>query len=458
MERIVIIGSDRFAAELARACLARGLKTVSYVMGEEAQKEFEFLGHDVRLVPTLMSIDEGIGEVVVSPFVEEKRAKTSWLWLCEVPSDQPNELVIGRILDWSHAPRVSDLAEWETPLLFADFEDQIEFLADLFRATPFDRLKVKSPLMTHSASAQDVAGTLRWLQAGNPHAALHDAGPGPWKDWWNRHGFGFQGERPNADGMPQAVWHVPGVPQERCVVFAPGYKGFSLWGAWATWAQLWAASGWHFQAVDFSGNGTTALWPRAIQDEASWSQNTYFAEAKELAAWIGTMPSNRPMVLIGHSRGAVSTLYAARQAEGRGRRLDAVVLLAPVAHPRERFPSGVALDSWRQSDRLEVSNARTGQILVHPFHFYEDFIEHEEDLDPVKNVLALKCPVLVFHAADDPVVSPNDGRDLVAAAQRGQFHLMASGGHTLGTKEPWDVGAVSPELQEITEIMLQFLE
>ena len=242
------------------------------------------------------------------------------------------------------------------------------------------------------------------------------------------------------------------------MVFAHGYKGFSLWGAWAAWAQWWAARGWKFQAVDFSFNGTTALWPRAIQDEERWSRNTYFEEAQELAAWIGTLPSAGPLVLIGHSRGAVSTLFAAREAEARGRRLKAVVLLAPVAHPRNRFPTGAALDAWRESDRLEVRNARTGQVLVHPYRFFEDYLEHEEALDPIRNASSLACPLLVFHASDDLVVSPIEGKDLAASAPHGRFHLLSSGGHTLGTKEPWDSGEISPELKEITDIILRSLE
>ncbi len=458
MERIVIIGNDRFSAELARACLVRGLQTVSVVTSDESRMELAWLGHDVRQVPSLGSLDETMGEAVVSPFMEERIAQTNWLWLSEVASEEPNELAIGRLLDWTDAPGAADLATWATPVLFADFEAQIELLAEFFCATHFEECKVRRSLSTHSASEQDVAATLGWLQGGNPMAELRGVAQGPWKDWWRLHGFGLRGNRVEEDGMPQTVWRVPGVRLTQSVVFAPGYKGFSLWGAWARWAQLWAARGWQFEGVDFSGNGTTSLWPRAIQDEARWSRNTYFAEAQELAEWICALPPDRPLVLMGHSRGAVSTLFAARQAEARGRRLKAVVLLAPVAHPRERFPVGEALESWRRSNRLEVRNARTGQILVHPFRFYEDYLEHEDALDPIRNARALECPVLAFHAADDSAVLPSEGRDLAAASSRGQFHLLSSGGHTFGTKEPWDSDDVSEELRTITEIVLQVLK
>ena len=434
------------------------MRTESIVLDEGARNEFELLGPEVSVVSSLMDIDERLGHAVVSPFVAEEREQTEWLWLRELDSNREYEWVLGRLMDATHAPDADALSAWNGPISFADFEGQIQCIADLLQSVHSTELKAHRVLPADSVSAREVTATVNWLKAGNPTAPLVGVQDGRWKDWWNRHGFGLHCERPNAQGLPQAVWHVPGMRTAQLAVFAPGYKGFSLWGAWSTWAQLWASRRWQFHSVDFSGNGTTPLWPRAIQDEAAWSRNTYSAEAHELAAWVVSLPANQPLVLIGHSRGAVSTLHAARVAEARGMELNAVILLAPVAHLRPRFPQGEALEEWRQTDRLEVRNARTGQVLVHPFRFFQDFIDHEQELDPLLNAKQLKCPVWVFHAKDDAAVSPDEGRDLAAASPNGRFHLLSSGGHTFGTKEPWESGDVSLELLEVTATILRELE
>lgn len=434
------------------------MRTESIVLDAGARNEFELLGQEVSVVSSLMDIDERLGHAVVSPFVAEEREQTDWLWLRELASNREHEWVLGRLMDATDAPDAAALSAWNGPIPFADFEGQIQVLADVLQAIHSTELKAHRALPTDSVSARELTATVNWLKAGDPTAPLAGVPNGRWKDWWNRHGFGLHCERPNAPGLPQAVWRVPGTRAAQSAVFAPGYKGYSLWGAWSTWAQLWASHGWQFHSVDFSGNGTTPLWPRAIQDEAAWSRNTYSAEARELAAWLVSLPQNQPLVLIGHSRGAVSTLHAARIAEARGMELKAVILLAPVAHLRRRFPQGEALEAWRQTDRLEVRNARTGQVLVHPYRFFQDFIEHEQELDPLRNVKELNSPVWVFHAKDDAAVSPDEGRDLAAASRNGQFHLLSSGGHTLGTKEPWDSGEVSFELLEVTTTILRELK
>lgn len=449
MERIVIIGNDRFAAGLAEACLRRGMQPHSVLLDEGARRDFELLGHEVKVVSSLHELDGGMRNALVSPYVIEWREQTNWVWLKEAVSGRGNEWVVGRLLDPLNPPNAATLTA-DAPVAFADFAGQIQSLANQLQTLQSLDQRDHAPLETALASASEVAATAHWITAGDPGAPLEGVAEGPWKAWWNRNGFGLHAVRPATRGMPQAIWHVPGIRADQAMVFAPGYKGFSLWGAWSSWAQKWASLGWQFQAVDFSCNGTTARWPRAIHDEDAWSRNAYSKEADELTAWVVSLPRNRPLVLVGHSRGAVSTLCAARAAEARGMQLKAVVLLAPVARLRDRFPSGDALELWRTSDRLEVRNARTGQVLVHPFRFYEDFIEHEDALDPLLNARALQCPLLVYHAEDDAAVSPDEGRQLAATAPKGRFHALTLGGHTMGTKEPWHHGGVSPELHEIT--------
>lgn len=455
MNRIAIVGDDCFAAELARRALERGVAVVSLVSNAALRTEFALLGHEVH------ALDEAVRTLCACEAVVLAGAASNWRpelghvgQVLRVllgpnplphPKDAAKSVLIGTLLDPFHPPAREAVALWRVGQRFVDLDDAANALAQLLADNTWDALPDCAVLPAWEFSAEDAL-----LGSGASRSALHA--------WWQRHGTGMVRRMHPVHGGPLCVWEFapqqPGPPRGT-VVFSPGYKGYSMWGAWRQLGAAWSQAGWRCFLVDFSKNGTTSVWPNALRDEASWSQNVYSAELEELIAFVGSLPTVGPLVLMGHSRGALATLAAARSAEAAGRRLRAVVLLAPVAYVRRRFPAGGDFDAWQASDRWEVVNARTGQVLVHPFSFYTDFVGNEARIDPLTNAAELVCPVHVFHATDDAAVAPDEGRAIAAVAQRGHWHPLVSGGHTLGTREPWDLPDLSPELAEVFTASLQ---
>ena len=116
------------------------------------------------------------------------------------------------------------------------------------------------------------------------------------------------------------------------------------------------------------------------------------------------------MCIVGHSRGGGIAAIAAHEMQLAGAPLLACLFWASVSDFAARFPEGKELDRWQHSDRLEIKNQRTGQVLHHCFSFYEAFQKEASALDIQRSVKLLDCPVFIAHAEDDESVLPFRGR------------------------------------------------
>lgn len=130
-------------------------------------------------------------------------------------------------------------------------------------------------------------------------------------------------------------------------------------------------------------------------------------------------------------------VLGAREFEARGGSLLGVSLWAPVSDVFSRFPEGAALAAWQDSDRMEVVNGRTGQVLVHPFAFYQDAVARRDLLNVQKAVEGLECRVLVVHGEADPAVAWMEGRQISRWAKRGTWVLLEGADHVFGMRHPW---------------------
>jgi alpha-beta hydrolase superfamily lysophospholipase len=214
--------------------------------------------------------------------------------------------------------------------------------------------------------------------------------------------------------------------------------------------------------LDFSKNGTTAQEPSAIVDTEAWSQNTYSREVKETIAALGQLKNRgADVVLMGHSRGGGIATCATAATLNTGMTPRALVLLASVSDFHKRFPSGEALQEWKESDCLPIENARTGETYCHRFQFYQDFINNAELLDIRKQAARITVPVLAVHSEDDPAVEIEELHELTEAF-RHSTHLttrvLKQGGHTFGAREPWPVDKPLPnETAELTKELGRFI-
>ena len=217
-----------------------------------------------------------------------------------------------------------------------------------------------------------------------------------------------------------------------------GYKGFRTWGNWEGVAESLAACGWEVIRMDFSHNGHVPPYDDLCVDAEAWSQNRLHMEAEEVTAALERMHHDgKPVGVLGHSRGGAAAVLGAREAERRGVAVRAAVLWAPVSDHFARFPQGEALATWRATDRLEVRNARTGQVLVHPYAFCTEAFDRSADLDILGAARQLGCPVTVVHGDRDEAVHHAEGRAVAKAAPNGVFRLVSGGDHVFGMRHPW---------------------
>ena len=190
--------------------------------------------------------------------------------------------------------------------------------------------------------------------------------------------------------------------------------------------------------MDFSHNGHVPPFVEDCLDEQAWSANRYHIEVEEVAFALEQLQSEGlPTVLMGHSRGGAMAALGAQAFEERGGELLGVSLWAPVSNVFSRFPEGDALLAWRDSDRLEVVNGRTGQVLIHPFAFHEDATSRRDALNVQKAAEALECAVLVVHGESDPAVAWMEGRRIARWAKRGTWALIEGADHVFGMRHPW---------------------
>jgi dipeptidyl aminopeptidase/acylaminoacyl peptidase len=224
------------------------------------------------------------------------------------------------------------------------------------------------------------------------------------------------------------------------VLVVHGFKGFKDWGMFPPLADRLAQAGFSVVSPNLSGSGVDDA------GEFSWPErfghNTFSAELDDVgvvldaltAGALGVSPPTR-IGLVGHSRGGgVSVLQAARDA-----RIRAVVTWAAISTV-ERWPDEAERARWRAAGKLEVLNARTGQVLPLYTDTLDDVEQHGTGaLDIPGAATRVTVPWLIIHGSDDTSVPFAEGERLAGAARVGasRFLQVERAGHTFGAVHPW---------------------
>ncbi len=231
------------------------------------------------------------------------------------------------------------------------------------------------------------------------------------------------------------------------VVVMHGFKGFKDWGMFPPLAERLAQAG--FTAVSFNASGSGVdetgelVWPERF------GRNSFTAELTDLgsvvdalaAGELGTAPP-AAIGIVGHSRGGgMAVLQTARDP-----RVRALVTWAAISSVR-RWTDPGELARWREQGRIDVVNARTGQVLP----LYADVLDDIErngsgTLDVERAAGEVAVPWLLIHGTADASVGVAEADRLEQAAGLGVVRalLLDGAGHTFGAVHPWK--GSTPEL------------
>jgi alpha-beta hydrolase superfamily lysophospholipase len=229
-----------------------------------------------------------------------------------------------------------------------------------------------------------------------------------------------------------------------------GFKGFKDWGMFPPLAERLAQAG--FTAVTFNASGSGVddsgefVWPERF------GHNTFTAELTDLGTVVDALVAGRldaapptAVGLVGHSRGGgIAILHAARDARIRG-----LVTWAAISGV-DRWTDPAELAQWRERGRLDVVNARTGQVLPLYAEVLSDIQQHMLGaLDIPRAAAEVSIPWLLIHGTGDTSVKIEEADRLAAAAGSGSFRALRldGAGHTFGAVHPWN--GITPDLDVV---------
>lgn len=243
------------------------------------------------------------------------------------------------------------------------------------------------------------------------------------------------------------------------VVFCHGYKGYKDWGAWSLMGSAFAKAGFLFIKFNYSHNGGTVEQPIDFPDLDAFGNNNYSKEVRDTVRvldWIenSQLPIDSTQInLLGHSRaGGITTIVAAKDS-----RVSKLITLAAVANYAERFPTGKALENWKENGVMYIKNGRTKQEMPLFYQFYEDFLQNEEELTILKQAAKIKQPHLILHGDADETVLVKDAQAIHKASANSQLKLIREANHTLGASHPWESSLLPAHLREAVQCMINFL-
>lgn len=268
-----------------------------------------------------------------------------------------------------------------------------------------------------------------------------------------------------SNGLPIVtdVFFKPDQSPKPVVVFCHGYKGFKDWGAWNLVAEHFAVNDFFFVKFNFSHNGGTPEQPIDFPNLEAFAQDNYTKQLHDLQCVIDWLVSDNRFAaninaqqihLIGHSRGGGIVLLKANQEK----KVSTVTTWAGVSDFASRFPSGEKLTQWQNDKVYYVENGRTKQQMPHDIQFYEDFIEHREDLDISNAVQNLKIPQLIIHAKGDTSVKVKEAEQIQEWNPKAKMFLLEESNHVFDTQHPWEKDEMSASLKQIVNKSIHFIK
>jgi pimeloyl-ACP methyl ester carboxylesterase len=230
------------------------------------------------------------------------------------------------------------------------------------------------------------------------------------------------------------------------VLIIHGFKGFKDWGMFPPLAGHLARAGFTVVTFNLSGSGVDDDGEFTLLDQ--FRANTYHRDLDDIDRMLEAVadatlgfPTPSSVGLLGHSRGGGEAIL-----EGADPRVGAVVTWASIGTIRRWTEE--EMERWRDSGVLEISNARTGQVLPIGDELRQEIEQHADGaLNVVTAAARVRPPLLMLHGRDDETIPLAEARRLAAGApEHASFVVLDDAGHTFGAVHPFQ--GTTPPLQE----------
>ncbi len=248
--------------------------------------------------------------------------------------------------------------------------------------------------------------------------------------------------------------HEPAGEPIGVILLAHGFMGYKDYGMFPWLADNFANKGYLAHRFNFSHSGMpdgSGPFDRLdLFEQSTWNRQV---EDLHILAQVFSMP-DIPFLILGHSRGGVSTLLAL----GRGTvEADSAIVLSS---PSECL----SMDEETQQKllvegRIEVTSGRTGQELQVGKAFLEEQLEHPEDHDLLTLAQKIDVPCLLIHGENDPTVSVSHAVALSSKIKQQTLARITGGDHVFNTTNPFSIGSEpSCQLTEVWSVIAQWLQ
>ena len=243
------------------------------------------------------------------------------------------------------------------------------------------------------------------------------------------------------------------------IVFIHGFKGFKDWGFWNNFAEKFVQNQYQFVSFNFSHNGMSSSDTLNFDELEAFGQNTFSKEKYDLTQVIDTILGNwcvnsHPIYLIGHSRGGgLGIIYYLSDP-----RIGGMVSWASVGGLDYMWnDKDELLAAWKSSGVHYVSNSRTKQQMPLYYQLYEDFIQHEDELN-LNRVSKRNIRLKVIHGTNDPGVPMSHAYKIKELLPESQLCIINGANHVFGGSHPYLDNELNGHGLELFSETLRFFE
>jgi len=254
------------------------------------------------------------------------------------------------------------------------------------------------------------------------------------------------------DVLRITVFGIENLKNAPCIIYVHGFKGFKDWGFVPYMSDYFSNNGFTFITFNFSHNG---IGENLLEfDEMDkFAKNTFSLEVSELnevidaylRGFFGDI-SNKPIGLLGHSRGGAVTLLTA----SKRNEIKAVACWSSIAK-LERYTERQK-EEWREKGFVEVVNSRTNQVMRLDVTLLEDIENNKNTTLNIKQALNnLNKPLLIVHGEQDLTVPIEEANMLYEWSNKKltEKYFIPAVGHTYDIKHPFE--GSNPKFDELLE-------